>query len=130
MITYLLCHRLCHKLQTVAPLVPLHRMQALLDIPVPQMKHLVQLEPPQGQCVPIGSPLDLITLFQVSFDEDAKDHRGSNVTRDYINNYVCNRLMHVCMYQVIELYDYYCVVRDPRYTRSYSSYLVTHLNSI
>ena len=38
------------------------------------------------------------------------------MTRDYINNYVCNRLMHVCMYQVIELYDYYCVVRDPRYT--------------
>ena len=28
------------------------------------------------------------------------------MTRDYINNYVCNRLMHVCMYQVIELYDY------------------------
>ena len=41
-----------------------------------------------------------------SVDRTYVQYPNTYVTRDYINNYVCNRLMHVCMYQVIELYDY------------------------
>lgn len=51
-----------------------------------------------------------MTLFQISFDEDAKDHRGSNVTRDYISNYVyvIGSCMHTCI--SFELYDYIVVL--------------------
>ena len=108
MITYLL-RRLYHEMHTVPPLVSLipqiilYKMQASLDIPVPQMKHLVHLELLQGQYVPIDPPVDLMTLFQASFDEDAKDHRGSNVTRDYINNYVITFVIGTYMYACISL---------------------------
>ena len=61
-----------------------------------------------------------MTLFQRSFDEDAKDHWGSNVTLDSFSNYMYVIGSCACMHVscIVVLICCHCVVdreRDPRY---------------